>query len=141
MSFDDYTGFITPFVLEKIMGSTGAYLLITSITMALMSTGSGEVMAVSSIVVYDIYKVYINPFRYLASLFGGDGGCGETVYVAYVIFAVGGFLSYCNSKISVFEGVCSHLLHVFCVDFKRLVENTKFAVALHQLSALTVQRI
>lgn len=61
MSFDDYAGFITPFVLEKIMGSTGAYLLITSITMALMSTGSGEVMAVSSIVVYDIYKVYINP--------------------------------------------------------------------------------
>lgn len=69
MLFDDYTGFITPFVLEKIMGSTGAYLLITSITMALMSTGSGEVMAVSSIVVYDIYKVYINPFRYLASPF------------------------------------------------------------------------
>lgn len=57
-------GFITPFVLEKIMGSTGAYLLITTITMALMSTGSGEVMAVSSIIVYDIYKVYINPFRY-----------------------------------------------------------------------------
>lgn len=98
MSFDDYTGFITPFELEKIMGSTGAYLLITSITMALMSTGSGEVMAVSSIVVYDIYKVYINPFRYVASLFGGDGG--ETVYVAYVIFAVGGFLSYCNSKMN-----------------------------------------
>lgn len=73
MPFDDYTGFITPFVLEKIMGSTGAYLLITSITMALMSTGSGEVMAVSSIIVYDIYKVYINPFRYIASLFGENG--------------------------------------------------------------------
>lgn len=100
MPFGDYTGFITPFVLEKIMESTGAYLLITSITMALMSTGSGEVMAVSSIIVYDIYRVYINPFRYLASLFGGDGGCGETVYVAYVIFAVGGFVSYCNSKMN-----------------------------------------
>lgn len=72
MPFGDYTGFITPFVLEKIMESTGAYLLITSITMALMSTGSGEVMAVSSIIVYDIYRVYINPFRYLASLFGGN---------------------------------------------------------------------
>lgn len=74
MPFGDYTGFITPFVLEKIMESTGAYLLITSITMALMSTGSGEVMAVSSIIVYDIYRVYINPFRYLTSLFGGNGG-------------------------------------------------------------------
>ncbi|XP_061164269.1 uncharacterized protein LOC133173296 [Saccostrea echinata] len=58
-------GYITPFVIEKIMGSTGAYLLITSITMALMSTGSGEIMAVASIIVYDIYKVYINPFRRL----------------------------------------------------------------------------
>lgn len=49
--------------MENIMGETGAYMLITMITMALMSTGSGEVMAVSSIIVYDIYKVYINPFR------------------------------------------------------------------------------
>ena len=31
--------------------------------MTLMSTGSGEVMSVSSILVYDIYKIYINPFR------------------------------------------------------------------------------
>ncbi|CAC5371237.1 DUR3 [Mytilus coruscus] len=60
-------GFITPFVMEKVMGSTGAYLLITMLTMALMSTGSGEVMAISSIIVYDIYKVYIKPFRVLKS--------------------------------------------------------------------------
>jgi Na+/proline symporter len=45
------------------MGKTGGYLLLTMIAMALMSTGSGEVMAVSSIIIYDIYKVYINPFR------------------------------------------------------------------------------
>jgi Na+/proline symporter len=32
--------------------------------MALMSTGSGEVMAISSIIVYDIYQAYIRPFRY-----------------------------------------------------------------------------
>ncbi|KAJ8311971.1 hypothetical protein KUTeg_009344 [Tegillarca granosa] len=53
--------------MEEIMGSTGAYLLITAVTMALMSTGSGEVMAVSSILVYDIYKTYINPFRKTAT--------------------------------------------------------------------------
>ena len=35
--------------------------------MTLMSTGSGEVMSVSSILVYDIYKIYINPFRYYDS--------------------------------------------------------------------------
>ncbi|CAC5371242.1 DUR3 [Mytilus coruscus] len=60
-------GFITPFVMEKLMGSSGAYLLITMLTMALMSTGSGEVMAISSIIVYDIYKVYIKPFRVFKS--------------------------------------------------------------------------
>lgn len=59
-------GFITPFVMEQTMGSTGAYLLLTMLTMALMSTGSGEVMAISSIIVYDIYKVYVKPFRYVS---------------------------------------------------------------------------
>lgn len=53
--------------MENIMGETGAYMLITMVTMALMSTGSGEVMGVSSIIIYDIYKVYINPFRYILS--------------------------------------------------------------------------
>ncbi|KAL5012792.1 hypothetical protein ScPMuIL_011343 [Solemya velum] len=56
-------GIITPMIMQRVMGVGGGYLLITMITMALMSTGSGEVMAVSSILVYDIYKVYINPFR------------------------------------------------------------------------------
>ncbi|XP_069128805.1 uncharacterized protein [Argopecten irradians] len=62
-SGDIDSGFITPFVLETLMGSKGGYLLITMVTMALMSTGSGEVMAVSSIIVYDIYRTYVNPFR------------------------------------------------------------------------------
>lgn len=62
-SGDIDSGFITPYMLETLMGSTGGYLLITMVTMALMSTGSGEVMAVSSIIVYDIYRTYINPYR------------------------------------------------------------------------------
>ncbi|XP_052796658.1 uncharacterized protein LOC128229052 [Mya arenaria] len=56
-------GYITPFVMNFLLGETGGYLLLTMLMMALMSTGSGEVMAISSIVVYDIYKTYINPFR------------------------------------------------------------------------------
>ncbi|XP_071166222.1 uncharacterized protein [Mytilus edulis] len=62
-TLDIDSGYITPYVMESVMGKTGAYMLITMVTMALMSTGSGEVMAVSSIIVYDIYKVYINPYR------------------------------------------------------------------------------
>jgi len=49
--------------MNYLLGETGGYLLLTMLMMALMSTGSGEVMAISSIVVYDIYKTYINPFK------------------------------------------------------------------------------
>ncbi|XP_053400495.1 uncharacterized protein LOC123558278 [Mercenaria mercenaria] len=56
-------GYINPFVMNHLLGEMGGYLLLTMLMMALMSTGSGEVMAVSSIIVYDIYKTYINPFR------------------------------------------------------------------------------
>lgn len=57
------SGYITPFVIRELLGKEGCYLLLTMLSMTLMSTGSGEVMSVSSILVYDIYKIYINPFR------------------------------------------------------------------------------
>ena len=50
--------------MDRVLGSTGGYLLMTMLMMALMSTGSGEVMGISSIVVYDLYKTHIRPFRY-----------------------------------------------------------------------------
>ena len=56
-------GLVTPFIAEHILGATGGILVLTMVAMALMSTGSGEVMAVSSIIVYDIYQIYIKPFR------------------------------------------------------------------------------
>jgi Na+/proline symporter len=56
-------GLVTPLVIQSVLGATGSYLLLTVLSMALMSTGSGEVMAVASIVIYDIYKVYVRPFR------------------------------------------------------------------------------
>nr|ARQ84970.1 DUR3-like urea-proton symporter [Tridacna squamosa] len=56
-------GYITPFIMGELLGDTGAYLFLTMLMMALMSTGSGEVMAISSIIVYDIYKTHVNPFR------------------------------------------------------------------------------
>ncbi|ESO89504.1 hypothetical protein LOTGIDRAFT_165098 [Lottia gigantea] len=56
-------GLVTPLIAEKILGSAGGILVLTMGAMALMSTGSGEVMAISSIIVYDIYQTYIKPFR------------------------------------------------------------------------------
>ncbi|CAI9726046.1 urea-proton symporter DUR3-like [Octopus vulgaris] len=56
-------GLVTPMIAEKILGEAGGIMILTMGSMALMSTGSGEVMAVSSIIVYDIYQTYIKPFR------------------------------------------------------------------------------
>nr|KAG5702689.1 hypothetical protein BaRGS_013326 [Batillaria attramentaria] len=60
---DINAGLVTAYVTQLVMGRVGAFLILTMFTMLVMSTGSGEIMAVSSIIVYDIYQTYINPFR------------------------------------------------------------------------------
>merc|ERR1719160_1293159 len=47
--------------LAHILGSFGAFLLLLQLFMAVCSTGSAEIIAVSSILAYDIYYTYINP--------------------------------------------------------------------------------
>nr|WGU51207.1 DUR3-like urea transporter subtype A2 [Theodoxus fluviatilis] len=56
-------GLVTPYIAEIALGKTGGLMVLTMLTMALMSSGSGEVMAISSVIVYDIYQTYIRPFR------------------------------------------------------------------------------
>ena len=51
----------TEFV-QVLLGSSGTYLMLTLILLAVMSTGSGQVIAISSIIIYDIYQPYIQPF-------------------------------------------------------------------------------
>ncbi|CAG5127794.1 unnamed protein product, partial [Candidula unifasciata] len=58
-----YEGLVTPLIAEKVLGSAGGILILTMGAMALMSTGSGEVMGLSSVIVYDIYQTYFRPFR------------------------------------------------------------------------------
>jgi Na+/proline symporter len=48
-------------VLAHIMGPAGASVLLLQLFMAITSTGSAEIIAVSSILTYDIYYTYINP--------------------------------------------------------------------------------
>merc|ERR1719265_1660754 len=48
-------------VLSKILGPGGAFILLLQLFMAITSTGSAEIIAVSSILTYDIYYEYINP--------------------------------------------------------------------------------
>lgn len=57
------SGLVTAYIAQLVMGRTGTFLILTMFTMLVMSTGSGEIMAVSSIIVYDIYQTYIRPFR------------------------------------------------------------------------------
>ncbi|XP_076358692.1 uncharacterized protein LOC143251173 isoform X2 [Tachypleus tridentatus] len=56
-------GLVVPVVAQNILGSFGEYAMIFLILMAVMSTGSAEVIAVASLIIYDIYQPYIQPFR------------------------------------------------------------------------------
>jgi len=50
-------------VAQVLLGRTGEYALLFLILMAVMSTGSAEIIAVASIVIYDVYQMYLKPFR------------------------------------------------------------------------------
>ena len=73
-------GLVFPVVAETLLGTSGTYIMLTLILLAVMSTGSGQasdylviitmhhilllqVIAIASIVIYDIYQPYIQPFK------------------------------------------------------------------------------
>merc|ERR1719423_227345 len=56
-------GLAAPLVAQKLLGTSGEYAMLFLILMAVMSTGSAEVIAVASIVIYDVYQAYICPFK------------------------------------------------------------------------------
>jgi hypothetical protein len=60
---DVTSGLAAPLVAQKLLGTTGEYAMLFLILMAVMSTGSAEVIAVSSIIIYDVYQTYLCPFR------------------------------------------------------------------------------
>jgi len=54
-------GLVPPAVMMHMFGEGGAIAISILLFMAITSTGSGECMAVSSLVAYDVWKVYIRP--------------------------------------------------------------------------------
>eukprot|EP00977_Amphora_coffeiformis_P014804 scaffold4223_cov189-Amphora_coffeaeformis.AAC.64 len=54
-------GLVPPAVAQELMGETGAILVLIMLFMAIVSTGSAESIAISSLVAYDVYREYINP--------------------------------------------------------------------------------
>ncbi|KAH7430303.1 hypothetical protein KP509_09G092500 [Ceratopteris richardii] len=54
-------GLVPPATATALMGKAGAILLLTMLFMAVTSAGSAELIAVSSLCTYDIYRTYLNP--------------------------------------------------------------------------------
>ena len=54
-------GLVVPAAATALMGEVGAILVLTMLFMAVTSAGSAELIAVSSIVTYDLYRTYRNP--------------------------------------------------------------------------------
>jgi hypothetical protein len=55
------SGLVPPAVASHLLGDSGAILILIMLFMAIVSTGSAESIAVSSLVAYDVYREYINP--------------------------------------------------------------------------------
>ena len=55
------SGLVPPAVGTHLFGATGSWMVAIMLFMAIVSTGSAESIAVSSLVSYDIYRKYINP--------------------------------------------------------------------------------
>ncbi|XP_053394386.1 uncharacterized protein LOC128555607 [Mercenaria mercenaria] len=56
-------GLVLPVVAQRMFGRAGEMMMIVMILMAVVSTGSAEVVAVTSIIVYDIHQLYLKPYR------------------------------------------------------------------------------
>jgi len=54
-------GLVPPAVATHLLGKAGSVLILIMLFMAIVSTGSAESIAVSSLVAYDIYREYWNP--------------------------------------------------------------------------------
>jgi Na+/proline symporter len=55
------SGLVPPAAAIAMLGDVGGVLIIIQLTMAILSTGSAECIAVSSIMAYDVYRTYLNP--------------------------------------------------------------------------------
>ncbi len=54
-------GLTVPAAASVLMGEVGAILVLTMLFMAVTSAGSAELIAVSSLITYDVYRTYKNP--------------------------------------------------------------------------------
>ena len=87
------SGFVLPFVLKAILGNGGLGALLLILYLAVTSTVSAQMVSVSSIVSFDIYKRYMNPnaqnksmikVSHITCVVFGFGIAGFSVMLHYV---------------------------------------------------------
>ena len=54
-------GLVAPTAASQILGEVGAILLLTMLFTAVTSAGSAELISVSSLITYDVYRTYVKP--------------------------------------------------------------------------------
>ncbi|XP_064611598.1 uncharacterized protein LOC135475601 [Liolophura sinensis] len=57
------SGLVPPIVAQRLLGKRGEIMIMFMILMAITSTGASEVLAVASILIYDIYQIHLKPYR------------------------------------------------------------------------------
>src|SRR5919109_667247 len=54
-------GLVAPTAASQVLGEVGAILLLTMLFTAVTSAGSAELISVSSLITYDVYRTYVKP--------------------------------------------------------------------------------
>lgn len=83
------SGLVPPAVATELLGEAGSALVLIMLFMAIVSTGSAESIAVSSLIAYDIYRQYFNP----------EATGEQILFVSRVVIVVFGLFMGCFSII------------------------------------------
>lgn len=90
---DVNAGFVMPYTVQALIGTQGVVAFLVLVFMALTSTVSSSMIAVSSILSFDVYKTYMNPratdkklvkVSHLAVVFHGVFMSGIAIALNYV---------------------------------------------------------
>lgn len=92
-------GLVAPTTAALLMGDVGAILILTIVFTAVTAAGSSQLVSVSSLVTYDVFRTYVNPSatgrqlmrvsRYTIMVFGVGMGM-----LAFILFQLGLSLQY-----------------------------------------------
>lgn len=76
------SGLSGPFAAVALLGKSGSIALLLTLFMAVTSSSSSELIAVSSILTFDVYKMYMKPFATPKQL----------ITIAHIMICIFGFV-------------------------------------------------